>query len=162
MCNVATFLIRFCGPGRLVCYTSINVSSTIRSCENRRLTATPPTQQRWTFCLVLPLLQHRMQAVWSFPPSMCLNVDTVVPGLNSGSVFSGSAQLPSTYKHWLKPAIPKLCGAQRYILIYCSFFQFISIISDRPWGPPSLLYNGYRVLPGGKAAGGWRWPATPI
>jgi hypothetical protein len=24
---------------------------------------------------------------------------------------------------------------------------------DRPWGPPSLLYNGYRVFPGGKAAG---------
>jgi hypothetical protein len=23
---------------------------------------------------------------------------------------------------------------------------------DRPWGPPSLVYNGYRV-PGGKAAG---------
>jgi len=23
---------------------------------------------------------------------------------------------------------------------------------DRPWGPPSLLYNGYRVFPGGK---GW-------
>ena len=21
---------------------------------------------------------------------------------------------------------------------------------DRPWGPPSLLYNGYRVFPGGK------------
>jgi hypothetical protein len=41
ICNVATFLNRFCGPGRLVCYTSINVSSTIRSCENHRLTATP-------------------------------------------------------------------------------------------------------------------------
>jgi len=24
---------------------------------------------------------------------------------------------------------------------------------DRPWGPPSLLYNGYRVFPRGKAAG---------
>jgi hypothetical protein len=24
---------------------------------------------------------------------------------------------------------------------------------DRPWGPPSHLYNGYRVFPGGKAAG---------
>ena len=24
---------------------------------------------------------------------------------------------------------------------------------DWPWGPPSLLYNGYRVSPGGKAAG---------
>jgi hypothetical protein len=21
---------------------------------------------------------------------------------------------------------------------------------DRPWGPPSFLYNGYRVFPGGK------------
>ena len=27
---------------------------------------------------------------------------------------------------------------------------------DRPWGPPSLLYSGYRVIPGGKAAGAWR------
>jgi hypothetical protein len=26
---------------------------------------------------------------------------------------------------------------------------------DRPWGPPSLLYNGYRVFTGGKAAGAW-------
>ena len=27
---------------------------------------------------------------------------------------------------------------------------------DRSWGPPSLLYNGYRVSPGGKAAKEWR------
>ena len=27
---------------------------------------------------------------------------------------------------------------------------------DRPCGPPSLLYNGYRVFPWGKAAGGGR------
>ena len=26
---------------------------------------------------------------------------------------------------------------------------------DRPWGPPSLLYNGYRVSSGGKAIGTW-------
>jgi hypothetical protein len=26
---------------------------------------------------------------------------------------------------------------------------------DRPWGPPSHLYSGYRALPGGKAAGAW-------
>ena len=26
---------------------------------------------------------------------------------------------------------------------------------DRPWGPSSLLYNGYRVFPAGKAAGAW-------
>jgi hypothetical protein len=26
---------------------------------------------------------------------------------------------------------------------------------DWPWGPPSPLYNGYRVFPGDKAAGSW-------
>ena len=32
---------------------------------------------------------------------------------------------------------------------------------DWLWDPPSLLHNGYRVYPGGKAAGAWRWPPTP-
>ena len=27
---------------------------------------------------------------------------------------------------------------------------------DRPWVPPSILHNGYRVFPGGKVAGTWR------
>jgi len=27
---------------------------------------------------------------------------------------------------------------------------------DRSWGSPRLLHNGYRVFPGGKAAGTWR------
>jgi hypothetical protein len=26
---------------------------------------------------------------------------------------------------------------------------------DRPWVPPNLLYNEYRVFAGGKAAGAW-------
>ena len=29
-----------------------------------------------------------------------------------------------------------------------------SALSDRPWGPPSLLLNGYRVFPGGKVRPG--------
>jgi hypothetical protein len=32
---------------------------------------------------------------------------------------------------------------------------------DRYLGPPSHLYNGYWVIPGGKSAGLWRWPPTP-
>jgi hypothetical protein len=28
--------------------------------------------------------------------------------------------------------------------------------SERLWGPSSLLYNGHREFPGGKAAGAWR------
>jgi len=31
---------------------------------------------------------------------------------------------------------------------------------DRTWDPLSLLYNGNRVFPGGKAAEAWRWPPT--
>jgi hypothetical protein len=32
---------------------------------------------------------------------------------------------------------------------------------DRLWGPPNLLYNGYRELfPGGKETGAWSWPLT--
>ena len=29
-----------------------------------------------------------------------------------------------------------------------------SVRPDRPWGPPSLLYNGYRVFPGSKVRPG--------
>jgi hypothetical protein len=28
--------------------------------------------------------------------------------------------------------------------------EILRTCPDRPWGPPSLLYNGYRVFPGGK------------
>ena len=28
--------------------------------------------------------------------------------------------------------------------------EFFRTCPDRPWGPPSLLCNGYRVFPGGK------------
>jgi hypothetical protein len=33
--------------------------------------------------------------------------------------------------------------------------EIFSTRPDRPWGPPSLLYNGYWVIPGGKEAGAW-------
>ena len=31
--------------------------------------------------------------------------------------------------------------------------EIFCTLPDRPWGPRSILYNGYRVFPGGKAAG---------
>ena len=33
---------------------------------------------------------------------------------------------------------------------------------DRPWGPPSLLYNGYRVFPGGKLLPGRAADHSPL
>ena len=43
------------------------------------------------------------------------------------------------------------------------FWICLSLFSHevKPWGPPILLYNGYRVIPGGKATGAKRWPPTP-
>ena len=38
-----------------------------------------------------------------------------------------------------------------------------SVRPDRPWGPPSPLYNGYRVFPGGRGGRGVGLnPPTPI
>ena len=34
--------------------------------------------------------------------------------------------------------------------------RFSAPVQTGPWGPPTLLYNGYRVFPGVKAAGAWR------
>jgi hypothetical protein len=38
---------------------------------------------------------------------------------------------------------------------------FLRTRPNLPRDPPSLLYNGYRVFPGGKEAGAWCWPPTP-
>jgi hypothetical protein len=32
---------------------------------------------------------------------------------------------------------------------------FLHLGPDRPWSPPSLLYNEYRVFPGSKEVGAW-------
>jgi hypothetical protein len=48
-----------------------------------------------------------------------------------------------------------------YFLSECNFYMLCILIfpgggeifrtcPDRPWGPPSLLYNGYRAFPGGR------------
>jgi hypothetical protein len=34
--------------------------------------------------------------------------------------------------------------------------RFSALYLERPWGQNSLLYKGYRVFPGDKAAGSWR------
>jgi hypothetical protein len=39
--------------------------------------------------------------------------------------------------------------------------EIFRIRPDQCWGLPSLLYNGYRVFPGGKTVRVWRWASTP-
>ena len=40
--------------------------------------------------------------------------------------------------------------------------RFSAPVQTGPGAPPSLLYNGYRVFPGGKAAGAWRLTPHPL
>jgi len=50
----------------------------------------------------------------------------------------------------------------KYVLIFAQISQrtcvcvyvCVSARPDRPWGPTILLYNGYRVFPGGKVRPG--------
>ena len=65
---------------------------------------------------------------------------------------SGPGQL-SRYSYWLR--------AGRSVDRIPVGGEIFLTRPDRPWGLPSLLYNGYRVFPGGKAVGSWRWPLTP-
>jgi len=43
--------------------------------------------------------------------------------------------------------------SQLYLPVALILSNPLIYVSDRPWGPPSLLYNVYRVFPGGK-----EWP----
>ena len=50
----------------------------------------------------------------------------------------------------------------RYFIEQCSELVHQAItVSFSVVTAPSLLYSGYRVFPGGKADGAWRWPSTP-
>jgi hypothetical protein len=40
--------------------------------------------------------------------------------------------------------------------------EFFRTRPDRAWDPPSLLYRGYRVFHGVKAAEAWRWPLVDV
>ena len=45
-------------------------------------------------------------------------------------------------------------SAMSWSLVQRSPTEIFRTRPDRPWGPPNLLYNGYRVIPGGKVRPG--------
>jgi hypothetical protein len=79
---------------------------------------------------------------------------SVCPGLVSSPILSPIFTFPILFR------LPSLRAGRSGDRIPVGGEIFRSR-SYRPWGPPSLLYNGYCVFPGGKAAGAWRWPPTP-
>ena len=67
--------------------------------------------------------------------------------------------ITTTFFNIIKPLIPRGPGSSVGIATELpgwtvrdriSVMRRFSAHPDRPWGPISLLYNGYRVFPGGK------------
>ena len=84
---------------------------------------------------------HRINLMWNFPPNIS-NYRLILsshPRLVAG--IAQSVQRPAT--GWTVRASNAGGG------------EIFRTGPDRPWGPPGLLYNGYRVFPGGKATGAW-------
>ena len=79
---------------------------------------------QWTYKIPSTILQHN---IWCFHNTLC----------GPGSIVS-----IATVYALDSPGIESQCGK-----IFCTS-------PDRPWGPPSLLYNGYWVFPGGKVLPG--------
>jgi len=62
--------------------------------------------------------------------------------------------LPSDYRCIQQPWIFEACVSPSFLLAHFQLSNSTSVLfstcRDRPWGPPNLLYNGYRVFPGRK------------
>ena len=75
-------------------------------------------------------------------------------------------QVPGCVLDWKTGAFgseqSQLFRYNRYIFYDVTEFRSFRTRPDGPWGPPSLLYNGYLAFPWGKVAGAWRWSHTPI
>ena len=75
----------------------------------------------------------------------CLNVTTHIQVLFFFTLEGRDSSVGTATRYWLVgPGIESRWG------------EIFRTRPDRAWGPPSLLYNGYRVFPGGKAARAWR------
>ena len=73
--------------------------------------------------------------------------------------------IPSIFIKWGRDSsvgIATNYGAGRSVDRIPVWGEVLRTRPDRPRGPPSLLYNAYRVFPGFKTAGTWLWPPTPF
>jgi hypothetical protein len=88
------------------------------------------------------------------------------------NIVAGTAQTNKSWNHLLHPRVTEVCRLpsepRHDFFLHRSFVRgcMVRVLNpdgteifrtrpDRPWGPPSLLYNAYRVFPGRKAAGAW-------
>jgi hypothetical protein len=65
-------------------------------------------------------------------------------------VYSKYTRIYFCFKGWVAQSVQRLATGLTIRGSNPSGGEIFRTRPDRPWGPPSLLYNGYRVFPGGK------------
>jgi len=100
-----------------------------------------PSKQHCSWVCVVIIVPHAIAihiVSTSAPVSLHLSIRRRVAGLLVCVLIPPKGLSAYSYLRWL-------CHKYTY-----SFSRIFRTCPDRPWGPPSLLYNGYRVFPGGK------------
>jgi hypothetical protein len=95
---------------------------------------------------------------------------TVVFGLSSYSTLSNSSRYPVLY--YIGSYIKSVCLVAQSVLRLATGWrvrgsnpgrsEIFRTCPDRPWGPPSLLYKGYRVFPGSRKRPGRDADPSPL
>jgi hypothetical protein len=70
--------------------------------------------------------------------------------------FSYSLQLKNVCFKSVSQSVQRLPTAWTIRDLNSGWGEVYHTHPDRPWAPLSFIYNGYRVIPGSKAAGTWR------
>jgi len=98
--------------------------------------------------LVLPLLNGR-------PYDDCFLLGDINPDYGSSKILLNATTILPNYTASHSKRHQSLSGSNP------GRGEIFRTRLDRLSGPPSFIYNGLLVFPGGKAAGVWRWPPNP-
>ena len=94
------------------------------------------------------------------PASYSMNLDDYFPGISAASTCIYDDPRPSTAKikngdRYTSYPVQRLATGWTVRGSNPGGGEIFRTRPDRSWGLPSLLHNGYRVFPEGKATGAW-------
>jgi hypothetical protein len=112
------------------------------------------------WCLSRKGLRHSARQEFSCIPAGWLTTHlTCVNGSNQTlNEVTFAARALQNHSAWERSSARLSENAENAIYITCGWDMRCR--PDRPRGPPSLLYDGYRGYPRGKAAAAWFWSPT--
>ena len=109
-------------------------------------------------------VNHKLPQNWRQPYTAPTNhaMSEHIRGRSALTFAHDATSCPGIRADWRSSNTASTCSGRTWLesRLFCLrlFLAFISSF----WGPPSLLYNGYRVFAPGKTPRACRWPPTPI